>query len=233
MYRRFHERFGAVGVVIAVIALIVALGGTALAKGLFTKAQEKKIASIAKKYAGKPGATGPQGPQGLPGAAGQKGEKGDKGETGPPGTYPTKLPSGQTLTGIWGQEIAPVSGELSLATISYPIRVSPPPAKLAWVKAGGNQALVVNPETGASVEILENTEEVEEICPGSAADPEAVAGNVCMYTALEKSATFDNGLFGDPKRATSPDPTSGAVFPFHNTEGEPGLISGSWAVTAK
>jgi hypothetical protein len=234
MYRRFHERFGIAGVAIAVIALIVALGGTALAKGLFTKAQEKKIATIAKRYAGKPG---PPGPQGLPGATGGKGEKGDKGDTGlagKDGTFSTEpLPSGQTLTGVWGQEIAPTSGELGLVAISYPIRVSPAPTKLNWVKAGGNFALVVNPETGAFVEVLETPEEVEEVCPGSAVDPQAVAGNVCMYTAFEESATFDNGFFAHPHRATSPDPTSGVVFPFVNTESEPGLISGSWAVTAK
>lgn len=237
MYRRFHERFGTAGVVIAVIALIVALGGTALAKGLFTKAQEKKIAAIAKKFAGKPGATGPQGPQGPQGSPGATGAKGDKGDTGLPGkdgTFSTEpLPSGQTLTGIWGQEIAPTSGELGLVTISYPIRVSPAPTKLVWVKAGGNFALVANPATGAFVELLETQEEVEEACPGSVANPQAVAGNVCMYTAFEESATFDNGFFAHPHRATSPDPTNGVVFPFVNTESEPGLISGSWAVTAK
>lgn len=240
MYRRFHQRFGTAGLIISILALILAVAGTAFAASGLTSKQKKEVTKIAKQYAGKPGTTGPQGPQGLPGATGgkgEKGEKGDKGDTGlagKDGTFSTEpLPSGQTLTGIWGQEIAPTNGELSLATISYPIRVSPPPTKLDWVKAGGTEALVVNPETGAFVEVLETTEEVEEVCPGSVADPQAVAGNVCMYTAFEESATFDNGFFGHPHRATSPDPTSGVVFPFVNTESEPGLISGSWAVTAK
>jgi Collagen triple helix repeat (20 copies) len=236
-----HKRLGTAGLAVAIGALVLAMaGGAYAAGGGLSGKQKKEVEKIAKKFAGKPGATGPQGPQGpqgLPGAKGEKGEKGDKGDTGlagKDGTFSTEpLPSGQTLTGVWGQEIAPTNGELSLATISYPIRVSPAPTKLDWVKAGGNSALVVNPETGAFVKILETPEEVEEVCPGSVADPQAVAGNVCMYTAFEESATFDNGFFGHPHRVTSPDPTSGVVFPFVNTESEPGLISGSWAVTAE
>jgi len=241
MYRRFHQHFGTAGVVIAVIALIVALGGSALARGLFTKAQTKQIIKIAKRYAGKRGATGPQG---APGAAGDKGAKGDQGDPGPAGkngTFSTEpLPSGQTLTGVWGEEIdAPTSGEIRLATISYPIRVSPAPTKLAWVNASGSFALVVNPANpepppSPSTEFLEEAEEVEKVCPGSADDPQAVAGAVCLYTAFEESATFNAGLFGYLHRVTSPDPTSGVVFPFANTEGGvPALISGSWAVTAE
>jgi Collagen triple helix repeat (20 copies) len=237
MFSTLRTRFGIPGV-ISVIALVMALVGGAYAAGGLTKSQEKQVKKIAKKFAGKPGETGPQGPQGLPGAKGEKGEKGDKGDTGlagKDGSFSTEpLPSGQTLTGVWGQEIAPTNGELSLATISYPIRVSPAPTQLDWVKAGGNFALVVNPANGAFVEpVLETPEEVKEVCPGSVANPQAVAGNVCMYTAFEESATFDNGFFAHPHRATSPDPTSGVVFPFVNTESEPGLISGSWAVTAE
>jgi len=233
-----HKRLGTAGTVISIIALVLTMTGAAFAaKSALTPKQKKEVEKIAKKFAGKPGAPGPQGPQGpqgLPGAKGEKGDKGDTGLAGKDGTFSTEpLPSGQTLTGVWGQEIAPPSGELSLATISYPIRVSPAPTKLDWVKAGGSSALVVNPETGAFVKILETPEEVEGVCPGSVADPQAVAGNVCMYTAFEESATFDNGFFAHPHRTTSPDPTSGVVFPFVNTESEPGLISGSWAVTAE
>lgn len=86
MYRRFHDRFGTAGVVIGVIALIAALGGTALAAGGLTKAQEKQVTKIAKKYAGKPGAAGVAGTNGTngtngkdaaPGAAGSPGSDGE------------------------------------------------------------------------------------------------------------------------------------------------------------
>lgn len=65
MYRRFHDRFG-----------------TALAKGLFTKAQEKKIAQIAKKYVGENGAPGANGTNGTNGAKGDLGFQGIQGNPG-------------------------------------------------------------------------------------------------------------------------------------------------------
>lgn len=86
LYRRFHDRFGAAGVALGAIALILALGGTALAaKGALTGKQKKEVEKIAKKFAGKPGAPGatgpggPAGPQGPAGAAGADGEDGANG----------------------------------------------------------------------------------------------------------------------------------------------------------
>jgi hypothetical protein len=87
LYRRIHARFGTAGVVLGMIALILALGGTALAaKGALTGKQKKEVEKIAKKFAGKPGATGPAGPAGPAGAAGPKGDTGTAGEAGTSGT---------------------------------------------------------------------------------------------------------------------------------------------------
>lgn len=100
MYQRFHDRFGTAGVVIAVIALVVALGGTAIAAGGLTKAQEKQVTKIAKKYAGKagaPGAPGSAGPQGPAGPAGGKGDAGGKGATGAKGTTGVAGVNGKTV----------------------------------------------------------------------------------------------------------------------------------------
>jgi hypothetical protein len=275
MLQRFRDRFGTAGLIVSILALVLAVAGAAFAAGGgLTGKQKKEVTKIAKQYAGKPGAPGAQGAAGPQGAAGTNGTNGKDGAdgtngkdgvsaeatsfsgnahgcesggvevksakpaafvcNGKKGTFSTEsLPSGQTLTGIWGQQESSEHLTISLATISYPIRVSPAPTQLVWVKAGGGSALVVNPANGAFVKLLEEAEEVEEFCPGSAAEPQAVAGNVCMYTAFEEEATFDTGLFGHPQRATSPDPTSGAVFPFAFTASEAGLISGSWAVTAE
>jgi hypothetical protein len=83
LYRRFHDRFGAAGMVLGVIALILALGGTALAaSGALTGKQKKEVEKIAKKFAGKPGAAGQPGPTGPAGPKGDTGAKGDKGDTG-------------------------------------------------------------------------------------------------------------------------------------------------------
>lgn len=97
MYKRFHDRFGTAGVVIGVIALIAALGGSALAAGGLTKQQEKQVTKIAKKYAGKagaPGAPGTNGTNGTDGAAGTNGVDGTDGEDGEDGE------DGASVTGV-------------------------------------------------------------------------------------------------------------------------------------
>jgi len=87
LYRRLHERFGTVGLMLGVIALILALSGTALAaKGALTGKQKKEVKKIAKQFAGKPGAPGPAGPAGAQGPTGPKGDKGDTGEKGEKGS---------------------------------------------------------------------------------------------------------------------------------------------------
>ena len=86
MFRRFRERFGTAGLVVGVIALVLAVGGTALAaSGALTGKQKKEVEKIAKKYAGAPGATGPAGPQGIAGANGKDGASGANGTNGQAG----------------------------------------------------------------------------------------------------------------------------------------------------
>jgi hypothetical protein len=87
MYRRLHSRLGTAGVIVSVIALIAALGGTALAvSGALTAKQRKEVERIAKSFQG----SGPAGPAGSAGPAGPKGEPGADGrdaagQPGPPG----------------------------------------------------------------------------------------------------------------------------------------------------
>ena len=81
--RAIREPFGTAGLIVACVALIAALGGSALAaKGALTAKQKKEVTKIAKKYAGKPGAPGAIGPQGNPGAAGSNGTNGTNGAPG-------------------------------------------------------------------------------------------------------------------------------------------------------
>lgn len=96
MLRRFHDRFGTAGLVVALVALVVALSGTALAaKGSLTGKQKKEVEKIAKKFAGKPGAAGAQGPAGPSGPAGPKGDTGAAGDAGAAGVSP----AGTNFTG--------------------------------------------------------------------------------------------------------------------------------------
>jgi hypothetical protein len=85
MYSRLQKKFGTAGLVVAVLGLIAALAGAAIAAGGLTKQQEQQVKKIAKKYAGKNGATGPTGPVGPGGPQGPKGDPGSVGATGADG----------------------------------------------------------------------------------------------------------------------------------------------------
>src|SRR3954447_25854069 len=89
---------------VALVALVMATTGSAVAASLITSKQikdgtitakdiNKKALKSLKGKTGKSGATGaagsqgPVGPKGSDGAAGAKGDKGDKGDAGPSHTY--------------------------------------------------------------------------------------------------------------------------------------------------
>src|SRR3954454_7553714 len=102
--RSLGRRLGAngPGLTVAVIALILALAGGALAaSGALTSKQKNEVKAIVKKEskklkgpAGAQGAAGPQGSAGPQGAAGAAGAKGDTGNTGPTGPAGPAGPKG-------------------------------------------------------------------------------------------------------------------------------------------
>lgn len=220
MIRRIHEKLGTPGFIIAIVALIAALTGTAFAAGGLTKQQEKQVAKIAKKYAGKRGpkgsagpvgATGPQGPAGPKGDTGSKGEtglQGKPGDEGPPGPTETVLPAGKTLTGVWsyfgtGQESA-------YPSISFPLRVEPAPTGAYLVENEGSPEALTNG------------------CPGTVEEPEADPGHLCVYIG-----NFTGNAFHFLAGQYRDDPTSGVVMEFFMEPGEANSGRGTWAVTAE
>jgi hypothetical protein len=87
-----HKRFGTVGLIVAITALILALGGTALAaSGALTGKQKKEVEKIAKKFQG-------TGPAGSPGAKGSTGAAGSNGTNGSPGANGTNGANGTSVT---------------------------------------------------------------------------------------------------------------------------------------
>ncbi len=128
---------------------------------------------------GKDGAEGPAGPKGATGATGQQGVKGTNGTngtngaTGPAGEVNTEgpLPVGKTETGGWaaGGSAFANGFQVVMTAISFPIRLS---ADLPTEKVQANPP---GYPTGA-------TTEQEEHCPGSAAEPKAASGFLCVYT---------------------------------------------------
>jgi hypothetical protein len=224
MFSRIKDKLGTAGLIVAVAALIAALGGTALAAlpGLNSK-QKKEVTKIAKKFAtpgpaGPAGATGSQGAKGdagsagAPGKDGQNGIDGIDGEDGENGfcslnVPECKLPPGATLTGTWAAE-APGSAEFhfALGVISYPLKVVPITESRHFIEEG-------EPST---------TE-----CPGTAEQPDAAPGEICIY----KSG--GNSNYEEPAFGSTPSAANGLIIRFEpKAMGEETRVFGTWAVTS-
>jgi hypothetical protein len=152
--------------------------------------------------AGAKGATGATGPTGAAGAAGAAGAIGPTGPEGSPWTAGGTLPSGQTETGYWSFGSRTTSG-FEYIPISFPIPLTAKP-KVVYVGVGQEKAG----------------------CSGSAAEPAADPGNLCVYE-FEVTNTAKVTV-------SQPAPTVGATLIFGNagTEEEQASAVGSFAVTA-
>jgi hypothetical protein len=248
-----RDRLGIPGL-LAIVALVFAMAGGAWAAkgGGLTAKQKKQVQKIAKKYAGKPGAPGaigPAGPAGPPGPAGPAGANGVDGDDGVGVTTSTfsgskgscnneqggievksasgttlvcngqpwavggTLPSGETLTGPWmmaaGDTIVPL-------TFNIPLAAPLESANVHYVTAKE-----INEEEG---------QQPPPACQGTAKEPEAAVGHLCVY---ERGATAAvGGIIGNPCESIGVPPpgacTVGAVL---FSPGFSGLAWGSWAVT--
>jgi hypothetical protein len=214
MLEKLHQRLGTAGFVIAIVALIAALGGTAIAaSGGLTSKQKKEVKKIAMQYAGKPGAngangspgakgdTGAQGAQGTPGAPGSAGSPGAAGTPGQPGspwTASGTLPAGAMETGTWAFGFSQTAQATQVVPLSFAIPLSE-----------GDATAITTHYLG------EGQGETTE-CPGTATNPLAAPGNLCIY-ALEELGVNGHSI------TTL---TSGAVVTF----GEIQFAVGSFAV---
>jgi hypothetical protein len=210
--------------VIAVIALVLALGGGAYAAARIgakdiergaVRSYHIKDGTIARRdldralrlSLGRRGPAGPRGsagPQGPRGATGPRGFTGPRGATGPAGAFPDALPSGHTIRGTY------LVGSDGETAVSFVVTLASAPATTI-VPAGS----AATPE-----------------CPGSAAAPTATAGHLCVYEAQRSPAVAALTVFdpADPQRASAsrvgfglraaPNGTAGAL-----------RSSGTWAVT--
>lgn len=192
------------------------------AMGLSKKANRKATIAIrtARKAEGQPGpqgsagprgatgargATGPQGPQGPQGDPGDDGEQGEQGPPGPEGGFDFgELPSGATLTGAWSLN----AGSQTTTTLSFPVPLA----------EGLEDTQVVQVEPGETGPATCES--------GTAADPKAAAGFLCVYGA----DAGDFLIVMDPTSFTPGTAASGAIL-FAGSLAEP--KAGTWAVTAE
>lgn len=159
---------------------------------------------------GKQGAEGKQGPQGVPG------EKGPKGTTGSPWAAGGTLPVGATETGSWAfGPIAATSvtgGVLSVPAASFAI-------KLAGALEEEKVHYVAVGETAPSG-----------CTGGTAVEPKADSGNLCIYAAKEQEALSASNFIDNPATGAPGAGTTGATLHFL-IEGTAGEAVGTWAVT--
>jgi hypothetical protein len=151
--------------------------------------------------AGAQGAAGAQGPAGARGEAGsqgpegKQGEPGVKGEQGAPGTigFTETLPSGKTLKGAWALIGTAAAGNQHFGdAVSFGIPLATAPVAVHYLRESGLEP--VYNETASKEE-----EVTQPACPGSAAEPEAEAGNLCVYTGVAVELNFLKNLSGPGK----------------------------------
>jgi len=129
MWDRIRERFGSAGLIVGVIALVLAVaGGAYAAGGGLSSKQKKEVEKISKKFAGKPGANGSNGKDGANGANGSNGTNGSPGAPGTPGKS-VKVTPATTECGEGGA-ILEEEGSFS------PIPICPGAEGSPWTAAG-------------------------------------------------------------------------------------------------
>lgn len=229
--RAVREPFGTAGLIVACIAIVLALGGAAFAAAKLNSTQKKEVEKIAKKFAGKRGATGPagsagsQGPagangsngaKGATGAAGQKGSEGATGATGPQGepwTAGGTLPSEATETGMWSIGALP-AGTFSFEQIPVPASFNIP---------------LSAPLDATHVHFIKPNEAPPAGClGGTVEEPTAEPGNFCVY-AQELFFVNFFAIHRTSEEKVGADVT-GALISFKGEE--EGGAHGTWAVTA-
>jgi hypothetical protein len=247
MISRIHSKLGTAGLVVALVALVVALTGVAFAASGLNSKQKKEVKKIAKQFAGKQGPAGPAGPAGKDGTNGTNGTNGDDGAPGAPGQSVTgsaiaasgacgkqtgvKYTLGATSTnicnGATGFTKTLPEGETETGAWAFGVK---PDESIQYVPISLNIPLVAAPtvyvirESGLEKEFPSGTEVEQPECPGTAAEPAAEPGALCIYAQSELNV----GLTYVPLVKSY---KSGAVVPFLTTNTGASAY-GTFAVTA-
>jgi hypothetical protein len=255
MFSRIRKQFTFANIALTV-ALVFAMSGGAYAASKYLITSTKQInPKVLKALAGKPGVKGAPGPQGPAGAKGEPGAMGKEGPSGKDGangesvsskevktnetacekhggssfttgstttlacngkegkegsawTAGGTLPKGKTEKGVWSATIVKnfESGLAGNTTISFNIPLVSTPTVVYVSEEEGSHA----PE-----------------CPGTAAEPQAAEGSLCVYTTAQDFTTFEGA------EATK----AGAFLTFAGgklgaTEVVGVAVHGTWAVTA-
>jgi hypothetical protein len=260
--KRLKRRLGAngPGLIVAVVAMLVALtGGAFAASGALTSKQKKEVKAIVKKEAKTiPGPAGAQGPAGAAGAKGDKGDPGTLGSPGAPGksVKVTSLaaPECEGRTGALVKEEGAVSGakvckgEKGEEGSPWTDGGTLPPGATetgTWAFTGTAADNKIHVAISFPIPLAEELLEADvhfqtdagftTDCPGNAENPNPKQGELCVYTTpadFPEEVTFEriSPLFGPPGEEKGAS-ISGAILAFSKPTGN-ASGSGSFAVRA-
>ncbi len=212
MLKRIHDRLGTAGLIVGVIALVMAMaGGAWAAKGGLTGKQKKEVKSIATTVAKGMLGTGPQGPAGAkgdPGSAGSAGTNGTNGEDGEdgedgksieltpvaPGVPECEERGGALLEeeGGLGPGVEVCNGEEGSPWTAG--GTLPPGASEAgaWAAVGGVQKFFTEVE-GVKEEVTVGDEDLRAAISFAIRLPGALAGTNVHYSTEANYTDFDEG----------------------------------------
>jgi len=219
--------------VVASIALVVALSGTAVAaviisspsqlgKNVVTGKKIKKNAVTSKKVKNKSLLAKDFKAGQLP--AGAKGDKGDKGDAGT-SVFNSSIPSGQTVKGVWGGRFATATAN----PYNFAPRIAFPVAAPAGLADAQVSFAAGTPTVPAG--------EQDPTCTGSADVPTAPAGKVCVYadavtTGAAPSVSALGALQLDGENSEQSKLGFAVTITATGTAGGSVLARGTWAYTA-
>ncbi|MET0557992.1 MAG: hypothetical protein ABW065_04900 [Solirubrobacterales bacterium] len=225
MISSIRDRLGPAGFILAIVALVAALGGGAYAaSGGLTGKQKKEVKKIVQQEAktlqgpaGPAGASGKDGAKGDTGAQGAKGDPGAPGGAGSAGTSPVGTPftgsKGTCTAGQGGVEFKGANttfacngtdGETVFSDVLPPEETE---TGTWWFQGNGGsvQAAVISfpiqlsPTDAASIKTAHLSSEppaqFTPECPGSVNSPEAEPGALCIYFNSESNFTTPTGIY--------------------------------------
>jgi|SRR6478609_539093 len=197
----FKRSILSVMAVIASFVLLMAMAST----GIAATPGKATVSKAKKAKRGKRGKQGKQGEQGPVGPQGPKGEKGDAGAAAPVGGL---LPSHKTVIGVFAFG---ASGGIPRDSINYGGYVLPAAPQAHYIEIG---------------------DAIPAGCTGgSAANPKANPGNLCIYEAFFEGGLSSNRGFFDPitDSTVSVRAFGAGVYGECTTAC---FVDGSWAVTS-